>query len=213
MNEAEWFACADPSPMLEFVRGKASDRKLRLFAVACCHRVRDLFASDRDDEGLAVVERFADGLATEEELWSVHLRLPGSPTGQAAAGTAHAAAVGTAGACSTLRAEAGGDITHPKGAGDYYAAEAGEMRRQSRLLRDIFGNPFRPVTFDPAWRTSTVSPLGAADVRVAGLHRDADPGGRAPRRRLRQRRHAQPLSRAGPHVRGCWVVDLVLGKE
>ena len=81
------------------------------------------------------------------------------------------------------------------------------------LLRDIFGNPFRPITFDPAWRTSDVMllaqgiyeerefsamPILADALQDAGCDSDDILN------------HCRDT--ATPHARGCWVVDLVLGK-
>src|SRR5262245_39629450 len=67
VTEAEWVACTDPQVMLEFLRGKATDRKLRLFAVACSRRYLHLTHDHRVGEALDVAERFADGLASDEE--------------------------------------------------------------------------------------------------------------------------------------------------
>ena len=39
MTEAEWLTCNDPTRMLEFLRGKASERKLRLYACACAPHI------------------------------------------------------------------------------------------------------------------------------------------------------------------------------
>ena len=81
------------------------------------------------------------------------------------------------------------------------------------LIRDIFGNPFRPVAFSPSWRTSTVLALASQmyesrDFGAMPILADAlqDAGCDS----------AEVLDHCrgeGPHVRGCWVVDLVLGKE
>jgi len=88
-----------------------------------------------------------------------------------------------------------------------------EMAAQSQLLRDIFGNPFRPVTVDPEWLTSTVVALarGIYDERafdrlpiLADALQDAGC------------ENADVLDHCrgpGPHARGCWVVDLLLGKR
>jgi hypothetical protein len=93
------------------------------------------------------------------------------------------------------------------------AAKDAESAAQAQLLRCIFGNPFRPVAFDPEWRTSTVVQLarGIYDDRdfdrlpiLADALQDAGCNNADVLNHCRQ---------PGPHARGCWVVDLVLGKH
>jgi hypothetical protein len=68
MTEHDWLVCTDARPMLQHLRGRATDRKLRLFAVACCRRVWHLLPHEATRRATEVVERFADGLASAEEL-------------------------------------------------------------------------------------------------------------------------------------------------
>jgi hypothetical protein len=98
-------------------------------------------------------------------------------------------------------------------AGVVLSYQGSDPRLQAQVLRDVFGNPFRPVALDPRWRTADV--LGLA----RGIYED--------RASDRLPLLADALMDAGcdsdeilnhcrsdgPHVRGCWVVDLVLGKE
>src|SRR5512145_2708840 len=68
MTEAQWLACTNPQPMLEFLRRTASDRKVRLFAVACCRRVWASLEHEEFRDSVRKAESFADGLADRAEL-------------------------------------------------------------------------------------------------------------------------------------------------
>src|SRR5438093_6093147 len=70
VTEAEWLGCTDPDSMLEFLRGRASERKLRLFACACCRRIWHLMPEERSRRAVETGERYADGLAGASELAS-----------------------------------------------------------------------------------------------------------------------------------------------
>jgi hypothetical protein len=72
MTEAEWDACADPTPMLEFLLGKTSERKVRLYLCGGCRHIAHLFFRPHSLTAVEVSERFADGDATKEELKEAH---------------------------------------------------------------------------------------------------------------------------------------------
>jgi hypothetical protein len=68
MTKREWRECIDPEKMLMFARGKVSDRKIRLFACACCRRVWDLFLGEESPRAVATAEAYADGTAGPEQM-------------------------------------------------------------------------------------------------------------------------------------------------
>jgi hypothetical protein len=87
-----------------------------------------------------------------------------------------------------------------------------EKVKQSKLVRDIF-NPFRHSNFDNRWRTAYLVGLARAIYEDRAFERlpilaDAvmDAG-------CEDEQIISHCRSEGPHVRGCWVVDLVLGKE
>ncbi|HEX4606650.1 MAG TPA: hypothetical protein VH092_00435 [Urbifossiella sp.] len=197
MTEARWLTATDPTGMLKFLKGSASDRKLRLFAVVSCRTAWSNFPNEACRRAVLVAESFADGLADESELQ-----------------TAREEALQTAELISEQNIEGCGR------AWARVAAEAAwvpvlvpQLRGSAPFLRDVFGNPFRPVAFNPAWRTSNVLALaeGIYQERAFGrmpvLADALEDAGCVNEDILSHCRSD------GPHVRGCWVVDLLLGKD
>jgi hypothetical protein len=234
MTEAEWLACTEPQDLLEVLRCRVSDRKLRLFAAACARWVWDLLPDERCRQALEVAERFADDAASSADLRKAHgmveevfEALLSDPCEQGAyyrqlyavdavlvqpeEGEPADARVHGVAAC-------GGNLN----ATDAEAAKRQERFAQASLIRDIVGNPFRPVPIDPAW----CSWHGGTGVRLAeAIYENRDlPSGHLDPARLATLADAledsgytdqdilQHCRGAGPHVRGCWVVDLLLGK-
>jgi hypothetical protein len=135
--------------------------------------------------------------------------------------------------CGALRAEGTAELMDDiqlRETGD--RIEAAERTTQAVLLRDIFGNPFHPIALDPAWRTAPVVSLARKMYNshdfgempdLADALQDA---GCENERILNHCRYSSAqaaehggspgagrATRSSPHVRGCWVVDLVLGKS
>jgi hypothetical protein len=237
MTETEWLDGSAPGEMFEYVQEHPRRRLVRLFCLACCRRVWGSLADDRSRAAVlameAEVERRDSPLLYESEavqpdVWlvarmaAVAVRNADAPlvaARHAAESVVLTAAGGTGGplglplnaaiqaACEALQ-DAASRLTSPP---DFDDPDPGEESVQRELIRDIFGNPFRSIAFSPLWRTDTAVSLArqmydAREFSAMPILADAlqDAGCDS----------AEILDHcrgAGPHVRGCWVVDLVLG--
>jgi len=215
MTEAEWLACNDPEPMLAFLQGKARNRKLRLFAAACCRLVAHLLIDQRSWEAITLAEnladqpenrrmaRTADRLGLRGWRWAEHL---GEKWEQASRAVRILAVLD--------------QYNHPEHVLQY-AEEAihaenpaASLRHRAvHLLRDLVASPLPPMTIDPTWATPTVRSLAQAIYAERAFDRLpilADALEEAGCTEVAILEHCRG---PGPHVRGCWVVDLILGKE
>lgn len=200
MTEHEWETCTDPKPMLELLHGKECDRKYALLAVACERRVFSPMTHPELRAAVEAVERYAEGLLTPEEMAEIGWA---SFDGWSLANHA----------TESCQRAAGGRADPSRWTPACEALAAAEAGVQARLIHDIFGNPFRPVACDPAWLSQTVLALAEAIYADRAFDRlpvlaDA----------LEEAGCDSPDILAhcrgdGPHVRGCWVIDAILGKE
>ncbi len=217
MTEQEWLAASDLSSMFVclqkdygYMRSRAGRRRLRLFLCGCCRQVWPLIEGyDVSRLRVEVAERYADDAATRMDLDAICYGMHRSATGDVPADSPEAyARIAAHIACSPSlqriplvclnTAQASGEAAYPEW--------------QINLLRCIVGSPFRPVACDPSWRTSAAVSLAQAIYAERAFDRlpilaDAlEEAGCT---------HPDVLTHCrgdGPHARGCWVVDLILGK-
>ena len=225
MTEKEWLKCPDLDKMLGYIDGtpsgsrksggKASKRKMRLFAVACCRHVWDLITDKRHRNAVEASEAYADGLIRQKEL--VQKRMAAYRPG---ANYPHKAAEAVAQPKMAARYVAmliNETLAHPS----WYLRPRNEIAYQSfvnwtfepNLLREIMGNPFRPITVDPAWLTATVKQLAEGIYEERAFDRMPILGDALEEASCSNADILNHCRQPGEHCRGCWVVDLLLGKN
>ena len=219
MTESEWVGCTDPERMLEFVRGQASERKLRLFAVACCRSIWHLLTDARSQKGLELAEAIAEG--------RVGVRSRSAKNVHNDAHIAYGnfrrkdkinAALAASYACWPW-AERSAE-TAARAALERATEASNDRIEYAGFLKCVLRTSFRPITNTPAWLTPTVSGLAQTAYEERTL-----PSGELDPDRLAVLSDAleeagcddgdilNHLRSSGPHVRGCWVVDLLTGRS
>jgi hypothetical protein len=233
MTEQQWLACADPQAMLAFLGGKISERKLRLLGVACCRRIWHFLDDERSRSAVAVAERFADGLASEEERAAQRQEALAASNEARQAFEAHPERDWDALCLAEVTADAADYTLYTPGLAKtarhalQAVAYAGNVKRtavahederlaQCQLLREVIGDPFRPVAFDPAVRQWN----GGCAVTLATEMYESRDFSRAPLLAdmledagVNDAQLLGHLRGPGPHARGCFAIDLLLGRE
>jgi hypothetical protein len=235
MNEAEWLKCRTPRRMLDFILSRRvkfhgerlghNQRKWWLFATACGRRIWHLLRDERSRRAIEMAERLADGLVTEAEWHRVS-----NEAGEAVEEYRHGPAELFRPARAAFNLVCFEEAFHCAFDGCHGVVDAvpradqpKERSAQCHLLRDLYGPlPFRRVAIDPAWLTWH----GAAVPRLTQAVYDERhlPEGTLDQSRLAVLADAleeagcadaeilSHLRGPGPHVRGCWPLDALMGK-
>jgi hypothetical protein len=215
MTEQEWLECADPDAMLEFVADRITDRKYRYFVTACCRRVWHLL-DEAGRKAVETAERYADDPTTLPELFGAARGVFAPDPTPAQNAAFHA--VATTGAYSlaaTVAAHHAALAVSRSSQPPADEPDPGERAWQCQLIREIFGNPFRPVAVDPAWLAHGD---GAVVTMARGIHAGRSFGDLPVladallEAGCREESVLAHCRQAGGHVRGCWVVDALLAQ-
>jgi hypothetical protein len=212
----------------------AAQRKLRLFACACIRRAKAFGGADHL-HAIQICERYADGQVDRAALTDAFVQVEKLPTPIPCDADMALSVFGPTdmvreatlievlsmlGPHLDVRAtaqRAAEIITQDEGA-DYLSKRGRDERsQQAHLMRDIFGNPFRPVPLDSTcfsdksrsvaqtiYEDYTQGQLANLPRLASALKKDAG---------CAYRELWEHCERPTRHVRGCWVVDLILGKS
>jgi hypothetical protein len=217
MIESEWFTTENTKAMIDAVADKITARKFRLFMVAWCRRDWDRIQFPIVKEAVQLAERFADGNASKKNLEAMFDRVRRAPIW----GWDHVRTVvwpdsrQMAESAEQFCRQVGGWHIEPQ---PFDPARHELFRQTLRLrndmLRDIIGNPYRPAFFSPSWRTDTAVTLAqqmyeSRDFGAMPILADALQDAGCDNEDILN--HCRDMT--ATHVRGCWVVDLVLGKN
>jgi hypothetical protein len=220
MTNQEWLQCQDPRAMIAFAL-KKRERKMRLAAVAACRLFEGHLADDLLREALEVAERYADRLATkaeQEAAWASANLAFNALLDAAHATEGHDEEHHDATEAAWAAREA--VSSEPEDAFFHLSMFNGYEFLIAHILRDVFAPPKR-VLFNPAWLTSEVTALAHSIYEertfdVMPILADAlEEAGCTDVAILEHCRNMEPamVSMHAQHVRGCWVLDLILGKE
>jgi len=234
MTESEWLVCLEPDKMWcwhpDAANTKRIARKVRLFAVACCRSIWNVLDDARLRTAVEVAEGFVDGVTPQEELSATSVSMHTEEGFVLPPSVPHAAYEAVAwtvlddrelflseavSAAGWARDALGGRDKLPVHEQEQLRLTLlkGEEQRQGQYLHCIFGNPFHPVVLDPSWLTTTVLALArqmyeSRDFSTMPILADALQDAGCDNAEILE--HCRG---PGPHVRGCWLVDLLLGKE
>ena len=213
MTETEWLTSLDPDELLKAAKKmkRLSARKARLYGCGCFRLVWDRIKSPAAQKAVEMAEARADLLISEQEL-EAH-RYPAGALNDVVsdwlAMSVQSLAIPKADpsvVAYAVRSSVENDVFR-------HARRGLPYRPQADLVREVVGNPFRPIAFDPRWRTADVTQLARAiyddrafdrmpilaDALMDAGCADDDVIG-----------HCRW---SGPHVRGCWVMDLILNRK
>lgn len=219
MTRADWLTCTDPALMLDFLRERASDRKLRLFACAWGRDVWRQLSDERSRDAILTAERFADDTATFADLLAAHREaadavreIPLAADRRTGVTRRQADRNWGSKAAAEVACRAADPAWNARTAASAARWTSGSTRYVlSNHLRDIF-IPFRSAPVDSHWLTSTVLALAhyayeSGDFSAMPILADAlQDAGCEDEEVLTHCR--EPIE----HTRGCWVADLLLGK-